>query len=179
MPAGIILNLTPQFEPIEEGEQAPLFTSIQVLGDLVFTTQTKYAPVSIWGLYVGCCTNTAHSGRMATEILELTEDELFASREFQQSYYSTSDTDAHDSDDSGGDGVATDDSIAKEGDARDSSAESLASSSSNKYHVLGVNHETPESGDQDATDAGEDSAEEYYSAEEDEATGLACGQCPS
>lgn len=116
---------------------------------------------------------------MATEILELTEDELFAFREFQESHYSPGDTNASDSDDSGGDGVATDDSTAKEGGAGISGAESLASSSRNEDHVFVVNYESPESGDQDATDAGEDSAEEYYSAEEDEAMELACGECPS
>lgn len=47
VPAGIILDSTRQFEPIEEGEKAPLFTSTQLLGDLVLTTETKYAPVSI------------------------------------------------------------------------------------------------------------------------------------
>lgn len=47
VPAGIIFDSTLQFEHIEEGVEAPLFTSTQVIGDLVFTTQTKYAPVSI------------------------------------------------------------------------------------------------------------------------------------
>lgn len=47
VPAGIILESTPQFEPIHKNVKAPLFTSTQVIGDLVFTTQTKYAPVSI------------------------------------------------------------------------------------------------------------------------------------
>lgn len=115
---------------------------------------------------------------MDTNILQLGEDELFAFREFQESHHSPGDTNASDSDDSGGDGIATDDSIAKEGDARDSDTESLASSSSND-HVLGVNYESPESDYQDATDAGDDSEDEYHSAEEDEATGLACGECPS
>ncbi|KAL1939167.1 hypothetical protein VTO73DRAFT_10208 [Trametes versicolor] len=151
VPAGIIFDSTSQFERIAEGVEAPLFTWTQVLGDLVFTTRTKYAPVSIWGI----------------------EDELFAFREFQESHHSTGDTYASDSDDSAGDRVATDDS--DEDDAEDSDTESLASGSSNEDHVLGVNHESPESDYEDATDAGDDSAEEYYSAEEDEATGLATG----
>lgn len=114
---------------------------------------------------------------MATEILELTEDELLAYREVQESHYTTSDTHASNSGGSGGDSVATDDS--DEDDTEDSDAKSLAWSSSNEDHVLGVNHESPESDYENATDAGDDSAEEYYSAEEDEATGLACGECPS
>lgn len=179
VPAGIILDSTPQFKLIEEGEQAPLFTSTQVLGDLVFTTETKYAPVSICGLHVGYHTNTAHSGRMATVVQEFSEDELLAFREFQESHHSTSDTHASNSGDPGGDGAAADDSIAEEDGAGDSDAESLASSASNKYHVLGVNYESPVSDYEDAADAGEDGAEEYHSAEEDEATRLACGQCPS
>lgn len=177
VPAGIIFDSTSQFEHVEEGVEAPLFTWTQVLEDLVFTTRTKYAPVSIWGMYVGYHTNTAHSGRMVTEILYLSEDELFAFREFQESHHSTGETYASNSDDSAGDRVATDDS--DEDDTEDSDAKSLAWSSSNEDHVLGVNHESPESDYEDATDAGDDSAEEYYSAEEDEATGLACGECPS
>lgn len=116
---------------------------------------------------------------MTTEVLQLGEDELFAFREFQKSHYSTTDTDASDSDDTGGDGVATDDRIAEEDGAGDSDAESLASSPSNEDHVLGVNRESPESDYEDATDAGYESAEEYHSAEEDEAMGLVCGECPS
>lgn len=116
---------------------------------------------------------------MATEILELTEDELFAFREFQESHYSPGDTNASDSDDSGGDGGATDDSTAKEGGAGISGAESLASSSRNEDHVFVVNYESPESDYQDVTDAGDDSEDEYHSAEEDETTGLTCGECPS
>ncbi|EIW51845.1 uncharacterized protein TRAVEDRAFT_54269 [Trametes versicolor FP-101664 SS1] len=154
VPAGIIFDSTSQFEHIE-GVKAPLFTWTQVLGDLVFTTRTK----------------------MATDVLQLGEDELFAFREFQESHHSTSDTSASDSDDSAGDRVATDDS--DEDDTEDSDAKSLAWSSSNEDHVLGVNHESPESDYENATDVGDDSAEEYYSAEEDEATGLACGECPS
>lgn len=53
VPVDFIFDQTPQFVPIEEGEEAPLFTSTQVLGDLVFTTQTKYASVSISGFDVG------------------------------------------------------------------------------------------------------------------------------
>lgn len=116
---------------------------------------------------------------MFTAVLELGEDELFGFREFQESHYPTTDTDAHDSDDSGGDGVATDDSISEEDGVGDSGNESLASGSSHNDHVLGVNYESPEADYQDATDAGDDSAEGYHSAEEDEAVGLACGECPS
>ena len=47
VPAGIIFDSTSQFEAIREHEKAPLFASTQVIGDLVFTTQTKYAPVSV------------------------------------------------------------------------------------------------------------------------------------
>lgn len=47
VPSGIIVDSTSQFERIAEGVDAPLFTWTQVLGDLVFTTQTRYAPVSI------------------------------------------------------------------------------------------------------------------------------------
>lgn len=177
VPAGIIFDSTPQFEPIEEGVGAPLFTSTQVLGDLVFTTCTKYAPVPIWGLYVGYHTDTAHSGRRMTEIMALGEDELFAFRELKESHCMTGDTHASNSDDSGGDSDATDDS--DEDDAEDSDTESLASSSRNDDHALGVNYESPESDYEDATDAGDDSGEEYHSVEEDEATGLACGECPS
>ncbi|EIW51878.1 uncharacterized protein TRAVEDRAFT_54298 [Trametes versicolor FP-101664 SS1] len=114
VPAGIIFDSTPQFEPIEEGVGAPLFTSTQVLGDLVFTTRTK----------------------MATDVLQLGEDELLAYREVQESHYTTSDAHASNSDDSGGDSVATDDS--DEDDAEDSDAESLASGSRNNDHVLAV-----------------------------------------
>lgn len=91
---------------------------------------------------------------MLTEILELSEDELLAFRESQESRRTTSDTDASESDDSGKDGFATD-------------------TNKNDY-------ESPESDYQDATGAGYDSVEEYYTAEEDDATGLAChGECPS
>lgn len=114
---------------------------------------------------------------MATDVLQLGEDELLVYREVQESHYSTSDTHASNSDDSGGDSVATDDS--DEDDAEDSDTESLASGSRNDDHVLGVNYESPESDYEDATDTGDDSGEEYHSAEEDEATGLACGECPS
>ncbi len=152
VPAGIIFDSTPQSEPIMKGVKAPLFTWAQVLGNLVFTTETKYAPVLIWGLYVGYCTHTAHFGRMYTEVAELTEDELFALREFQDRHYANSDTDGGDSDDSGRDGVATDDSD-------EDDAGSLASSSSNDDHAPGVNNESPDSDCQDTTDAGYDSAD--------------------
>ncbi|KAL1937653.1 hypothetical protein VTO73DRAFT_13039 [Trametes versicolor] len=56
VPVDFIFDQTPQFVPIEEGEEAPLFTSTQALGDLVFTTQTK----------------------MYTAILQFSEDELLA-----------------------------------------------------------------------------------------------------
>lgn len=90
---------------------------------------------------------------MLTEILELSEDELLAFRESQESRRTTSDADASESNDSGKDGFAAD-------------------TNKNDY-------ESPESDYQDATDAGYDSAEEYCSAEEDDAAGLACGECPS
>ncbi len=44
IPAGITFDPVPRFERIRMDEEAPLLTSTQVLGDLVFTTQTKYAP---------------------------------------------------------------------------------------------------------------------------------------
>lgn len=47
VPADIIFDSIPQFAPIEEGVEAPLFTSTQVIGDFVFTTHIKYASVSI------------------------------------------------------------------------------------------------------------------------------------
>lgn len=135
VPAGITSDSTPQFEPIQKGVKAPLCTSIQVLGDLVFTMQTKYAQVSIRDLYaVVYCINTAHSGRMLTEVLELSEDELLAFRESQESHHPTGDTDASESDDSGKDGLAAD---------------------PNKNH-----YESPASDYQDATGAGYDRAEE-------------------
>lgn len=78
VPVDFIFDQTPQFVPIEEGEEAPLFTSTQALGDLVFTTQTKYASVSILGFDVGCRINTSFCGRMYTAILQFSEDELLA-----------------------------------------------------------------------------------------------------
>lgn len=47
LPADIIFDRTPQFETMGKGVQAPLFTSTQALGNLVFITQTKYALRSI------------------------------------------------------------------------------------------------------------------------------------
>lgn len=47
VPAGIIFDSTPQSEHIRDHVKVPLFISTQVLGDFVFTTHTKYAPVSV------------------------------------------------------------------------------------------------------------------------------------
>lgn len=118
---------------------------------------------------------------MGTEITELSEDELFAFREFQESHYRTSDTDASDSDDSGRDGVTTDDSIAEEDGAGNSATEYLAliSSSSNDAYAAILHFAFPESDYQDAIHVGYNWAEEYHGAEEDEAVGLACDECPS
>lgn len=97
VPADIVVNPTaPQFEFIRAGAEAPLFTSRQILEDLVFTTQTKYASLSIWNLFVGYRANTAYHIRMVTEILELTEDELSAFRAFQDSLLSPTEDDTSD-----------------------------------------------------------------------------------
>lgn len=49
IPTDIIFSQTPQSEPIKSSMEAPLFTWAQALGDLVFTTQTRYASMLIWG----------------------------------------------------------------------------------------------------------------------------------
>ncbi|EIW62626.1 uncharacterized protein TRAVEDRAFT_42971 [Trametes versicolor FP-101664 SS1] len=66
IPADIIFDPTPQSEPVWTDIEAPLFTSTQILGDLIFTTQTK----------------------METMIKRFSEDELLAFRELQFSHHS-------------------------------------------------------------------------------------------
>lgn len=176
LPGDIIFDTTPQLECIEEGVKAPLFTSTQVLGDLIFTTQTKYASMSIWGLYIRCRTNITPSGRMLTDIVQLTEDELLALKDFQKTHHSTSSTDDRVSDYSGRDAFAMYDT-----DGQDNAEESLASSSRNDNHVLRAHCGSSESYHEATKDARHDSTDRYHSAEEDEATGIArqWGKCPS
>ncbi|EIW51863.1 uncharacterized protein TRAVEDRAFT_54282 [Trametes versicolor FP-101664 SS1] len=140
VPAGIIFDPTPQYEPIRKGEEAPLFTSTQVLGDLVFTTETK----------------------MSTTLLQLSEDELLTLRELQESLCPTSKGNASDSDDSGADRFATYDN-SDEDNSGDDYTESSGSSNS---PATTVEFEPTDSDYQDTTDSEYDSTEEYYSAEE-------------
>ncbi|OJT14936.1 hypothetical protein TRAPUB_8506 [Trametes pubescens] len=142
VPAGVIFDPTPQFEPIRKGEEAPLLTSTQILGDLVFTTETK----------------------MSTTFLQLSEDELLTLRELQESLRSTTSLGdaSRDSDDSGANGFATHNNS----DEDNNGDGTLESSGSDNSPATAVHSESTDPDYQDMTDSEYDGTEEYYSAEE-------------
>lgn len=101
---------------------------------------------------------------MLTDIVQLTEDELLALRDFQKTHHdhSTSSTDHRGSDYAGRNTFTMYDT-----DGQDNAGESLASSSRNDSHVLRGQCGSSESYYEATKDAGYDSTDEYYSAEDE------------
>lgn len=108
IPTGVVFDPTPQVERIGENVEAPLSVWTQVLGDLTFTIQTKYAQRHIGAYFPrgAILTTCTSSNRMHASIVKLSEDELLVLREIQENRRSVGDSDSNTTD-SGGSGTSS------------------------------------------------------------------------
>lgn len=171
VPEDILFDSTSQNESVGENLKAPLFTSTQVLGAFVFTTRTKYVSALVWELSAGWRTKPASCGRMSTEIIELTGDELLAFQELQENHHSANDANfASHSNDFATHGNS-DENTSTTGDFNTAAVSLESGDNSNAHTSIACSKSTDESDYQDTTDTESSGTDAYHSAEEYEVTG--------